>query len=59
MLFQAIRQQVDKGPVDAVRSEAKYSLNEDKLIRQTIDYNVVVSTGKLMPLKVVYTLVYT
>jgi len=41
MLFRAIKQQVDKGPVDALTSEAKYSLSEDKLIRQLIDYKVM------------------
>ena len=43
MLYRAIKQQVDKGPVDALTSEAKYSLSEDKLIRQLIDYKVMVS----------------
>lgn len=38
MLFRAIKQQVDKGPVDAVTSEARYSLSEEKLIRQSIDF---------------------
>lgn len=38
MLFRAIKQQVDKGPVDAVFSEARYSLSEEKLIRQSIEY---------------------
>ena len=42
MLFRAIKQQVDKGPVDVITSEAKYSLSEDKLIRQQIDYRVMV-----------------
>ncbi|CAH1783359.1 unnamed protein product [Owenia fusiformis] len=40
-LFRAIKQQVDKGPVDALSSEAKYSLSEDKLIRQQIDYHIM------------------
>ncbi len=43
MLFRAMKGQVDKGPVDALTSEAKYSLSEDKLIRQQIDYKVMVS----------------
>ena len=43
MLFRAIKQQVDKGPVDAMTSEAKYSLSEDKLIRQSIDFKTLVS----------------
>ncbi|KAK6634573.1 hypothetical protein RUM43_011974 [Polyplax serrata] len=38
MLFRAMKQQVDKGPVDAITSEARYSLSEEKLIRQSIDY---------------------
>ena len=38
MLYRAIKQQIDKGPVDALTSEARYSLSEDKLIRQQIDY---------------------
>ena len=45
MLYKAIKQQVDKGPVDALTSEARYSLSEDKLIRQTIDYKPMVSLG--------------
>ncbi|KAH9508125.1 Plexin-A4 [Bulinus truncatus] len=42
MLYNAIKQQVSKGPVDAVTSEARYSLSEDKLIRQHINYKAVV-----------------
>ncbi|XP_037069862.1 plexin-A2-like [Pollicipes pollicipes] len=38
LLYRAIKQQVDKGPVDAVTSEARYSLSEEKLIRQQIDF---------------------
>lgn len=38
MLYQAIKQQVAKGPVDSATSEARYSLSEDKLIRQQIEY---------------------
>jgi len=48
MLYQAMKQQVSKGPVDNVTSEARYSLSEDKLIRQQIDYRQMVSvTGRL------------
>ena len=43
MLFRAIKQQVDKGPVDMVTGEARYSLSEDKLIRQQIEYKQLVS----------------
>ncbi|XP_014668016.1 PREDICTED: plexin-A2-like [Priapulus caudatus] len=38
LLYMAIQQQIEKGPVDAVTNEAKYSLSEEKLIRQQIDY---------------------
>jgi len=37
MLFKAIKQQTEKGPVDAVTSEARYSLSEDRLLREKID----------------------
>ena len=43
MLFRAVKQQVDKGPVDMVTGEARYSLSEDKLIRQQIEYRHLVS----------------
>ena len=42
MLFQAMKQQTSKGPVDAVTGEARYSLSEDKLIRQQINYKPLV-----------------
>ena len=48
MLFRAIKQQVDKGPVDAVTSEAKYSLSEDKLLRQMVDYKPLVRLTQMM-----------
>ncbi|KPP69353.1 hypothetical protein Z043_111899 [Scleropages formosus] len=41
-LFCAIKQQMEKGPIDAVTGEARYSLSEDKLIRQQIDYKTLV-----------------
>lgn len=44
MLYRAIKQQVDKGPVDAITSEARYSLSEEKLIRQSIEYKSMVSS---------------
>lgn len=43
MLYQAMKQQVAKGPVDSVSSEARYSLSEDKLIRQQIEFRQMVS----------------
>ncbi len=44
MLYCAIKQQMEKGPIDAITGEARYSLSEDKLIRQQIDYKTLVST---------------
>ncbi|XP_050784245.1 plexin-A3-like isoform X1 [Gopherus flavomarginatus] len=41
LLFCAIKQQMEKGPMDAVTGEARYSLSEDKLIRQQIDYKTL------------------
>uniref|UniRef100_A0A674E9T3 Plexin A3 n=1 Tax=Salmo trutta TaxID=8032 RepID=A0A674E9T3_SALTR len=38
MLYCAIKQQMEKGPIDSITGEARYSLSEDKLIRQQIDY---------------------
>lgn len=48
MLYRAMKFQMDKGPVDEFTSEARYSLSEEKLIRQSIEYrslNVFVSLG--------------
>ena len=42
MLYCAIKQQMEKGPIDAITGEARYSLSEDKLIRQQIDYKTLV-----------------
>uniref|UniRef100_A0A673LCE5 Plexin-B1 n=1 Tax=Sinocyclocheilus rhinocerous TaxID=307959 RepID=A0A673LCE5_9TELE len=50
MLFRAIKHQVDKGPVDAVSGKAKYTLNDNRLLREDVEYrtltlNVLVSSG--------------
>ena len=42
MLYCAIKQQMEKGPIDAITGEARYSRSEDKLIRQQIDYKTLV-----------------
>ncbi|KAK3800854.1 hypothetical protein RRG08_008608 [Elysia crispata] len=42
MLYGAIKQQVSKGPVDAITGEARYSLSEDKLLRQHINFRHMV-----------------
>lgn len=55
MLYCAIKQQMEKGPIDAITGEARYSLSEDKLIRQQIDYKTLVSTGhNTKPLPLTY-----
>lgn len=41
LLFKAIKHQVEKGLVDAITHEARYSLSEDRLLREQIDTNVV------------------
>uniref|UniRef100_A0AAQ4RM11 Plexin-A2 n=1 Tax=Gasterosteus aculeatus aculeatus TaxID=481459 RepID=A0AAQ4RM11_GASAC len=41
MLYCAIKQQMEKGPIDAITGEARYSLSEDKLIRQQIEYKTL------------------
>lgn len=41
MLFRAVKGQMDKGPVDAITHEARYSLSEEKLIRQLIDFKLI------------------
>uniref|UniRef100_A0A8C9VF54 Plexin A3 n=1 Tax=Scleropages formosus TaxID=113540 RepID=A0A8C9VF54_SCLFO len=57
MLYCAIKQQMEKGPIDAITGEARYSLSEDKLIRQQIDYKQLVrvpegEAGTEIPVKV-------
>lgn len=44
-LFCAIKQQMEKGPIDSITGEARYSLSEDKLIRQQIDYKTLVRSS--------------
>ncbi|XP_063219217.1 plexin-B isoform X2 [Bacillus rossius redtenbacheri] len=42
LLFKAIKHQVEKGPVDAITHDARYSLSEERLLREQIDHGVVV-----------------
>ena len=49
LLFRAIKHQVDKGPVDCVTSEARYSLSEEKLIRQSTEYKVMTVYVSISP----------
>ncbi|CAF4870399.1 unnamed protein product [Pieris macdunnoughi] len=41
LLFKAIKHQIEKGVVDAITNEARYSLSEEKLLKEQIDYQIV------------------
>ncbi|KAI3357204.1 hypothetical protein L3Q82_015660 [Scortum barcoo] len=41
MLFRAIKHQVDKGPVDAVTGKAKYTLNDNRLLQEDVEYRTL------------------
>lgn len=41
LLFKAIKHQIEKGLVDAVTHEARYSLSEEKLLREQIEHHPV------------------
>ena len=43
LLFKAIKHQIEKGPMDAVTHDARYSLSEERLLREQIDHGPVVS----------------
>lgn len=43
LLFKAIKHQIEKGLVDAVTHDARYSLSEERLLREQIDHGIVVS----------------
>jgi plexin A len=44
VLFKAIKYQVEKGPVDSLTHDARYSLSEERLLREQIDHSFVVSS---------------
>ncbi|XP_055371957.1 plexin-B isoform X2 [Condylostylus longicornis] len=41
LLFKAIKHQIEKGLVDAVTNDARYSLSEERLLREQIEHSVV------------------
>lgn len=49
MLFRGIKHQVDKGPVDWVTGKAKYTLNDNRLLREDLEYRTLVSTKSIVP----------
>jgi plexin A len=43
LLFSAIKRQVEKGPVDAITHDARYSLSEERLLREHYcDYEQII-----------------
>ena len=40
VLFRAIKSQLEKGPIDVITGEARQSLNEEKLLRTSLDPKV-------------------
>ncbi|KAK8746918.1 hypothetical protein OTU49_016897 [Cherax quadricarinatus] len=43
LLYKAIKHQVEKGPVDAITHDARYSLSEERLLREQITHSHVVN----------------
>ena len=43
MLHKAIKHQTEKGVIDAITAEARYSLSEDRLLREKMDPKTLVS----------------
>ncbi|CAK9300094.1 unnamed protein product [Gordionus sp. m RMFG-2023] len=40
-LYKALKYQIDKGPVDAITYDARYSLSEDRLLVDKVDYKTL------------------
>ncbi|CAH1783846.1 unnamed protein product [Owenia fusiformis] len=57
MLYKSIKQQTEKGPIDALTSDARYSLSEDKLLKEKMEYKtttvnlVLEPTTDVLPVK--------
>lgn len=49
LLFRAIKHQTEKGPIDFVTSEARYSLSEEKLIRQSVEFKTLTVYVSMSP----------
>lgn len=41
LLFKAIKHQIEKGLVDAITHDARYSLSEERLLRENVEHSVV------------------
>lgn len=48
MLFRGIKHQVDKGPVDWVTGKAKYTLNDNRLLREDLEYRTLVRVAEAL-----------
>eukprot|EP00117_Sycon_ciliatum_P023691 scpid6418/ scgid20070/ Plexin A3 len=44
MLYQAVKSQTERGPCDALTGEARYSLSEEKLLREPVEYKELMCT---------------
>ena len=56
LLYRAVKNQLEKGPIDVITGEARYSLSEQKLIRQKVevvqlDAAVEMEDGMRVPVK--------
>ncbi|KAM9327228.1 plexin-B1 [Gastrophryne carolinensis] len=49
MLFRGIKHQVDKGPVDCVTGKAKYTLNDNRLLRDDVEYKTLTLNAIAQP----------
>lgn len=47
LLYRAVKNQLEKGPIDVITGEARYSLSEQKLIRQKVDMVVLDATVEM------------
>ena len=48
MLYQAVKAQAEKGPIDVVTGDAYYTLEFSKLLDQEIDFHSLVSWLPIM-----------
>lgn len=48
LLYKALKYQTEKGPVDCVTGNSRYSLSEQKLLRETVAANNLVCFKKII-----------
>jgi plexin A len=46
-LYQAVKRQTEKGPIDAVSGEARYCMTEDRLLKEKVEHTVLTVTVEL------------